>query len=72
MPIDQFLYRLDPYRANYNALYPTGESRWECLAKDVVRSIDVGMNKLALSGNKLCPCYPLPAINCMLVDGFHI
>ena len=32
MPIDQFSYRLDLYRANYNALDPTGESRWECFA----------------------------------------
>jgi hypothetical protein len=32
MPIGQFSYRLDPYRANYNALYPTGESRWESFA----------------------------------------
>jgi hypothetical protein len=39
MPIDQFSYRLDPYRANYNALYPTGESRGECFAKDFVRAV---------------------------------
>ena len=39
MPIDQFSYRLDLYRANYNALYPTGESRWKSFAKDVGRAV---------------------------------
>jgi hypothetical protein len=32
MPVDQFSYGLDPYRANYNTLYPMGECRWECFA----------------------------------------
>jgi hypothetical protein len=45
MPIDQFSDRLDLYWANYNALDPTGESRWECLTKNVVRAIDVGVNR---------------------------
>jgi hypothetical protein len=40
MPVDQFSYRLNPYRANYNALYPTGESRWESFALDRVDDFD--------------------------------
>jgi len=48
MPFDQFSYRLNLYRANYNALDPTGESRWVCLAYYVVRAIDVGVNRVVL------------------------
>ena len=72
MPIDQFSYRLDPYRANYNALYPTGESRWESFAQDVVRAIDVGVNRLSLSRNKLSAHNPSSIILRMLADGLQV
>src|SRR5271157_2142707 len=61
-----------PYRANYNALYPAGESRRECLAQDIVRAIHIRMNGLTLSRNKLSPGNPPSPIDGVLSDRFQI
>src|SRR5271157_727421 len=72
MPVDQFSYGLDPYRANYNALYPAGESRRESFAQDIVRGIHIRVDALPLSRDELSPLDPLSAVDCMLADGLQI
>jgi hypothetical protein len=47
MPVDQFSCRLNPYRANYNALYPTGECRWESFTQNIVCGIEVGVDQVS-------------------------
>src|SRR5271157_1266150 len=61
-----------PYRANYNALYPAGESRRESLAQDIVRGIHIRVDQLPLSRDELSPLDPPPAVDRMLADGLQI
>jgi len=63
---------LNPYRVNYNALHPTGESRWESLAENVVKGIDVSLNALSLGRNELGAPYPPSTIGRMAADGLQV
>jgi len=70
--MDQFSYGLDPDRANYNALYPTGECRWECFAQDIIRAIHIRVYGLSLSRDELSAHHPSTAILRMFADGFQV
>ena len=74
MPIDQVfsLDGLEPSRANYNALCPTGEGRWECIAQNVVRGIHICMNRATIGRHELGPQDALPTIVGMVAYGLQV
>ncbi len=72
MPVLQFSHGLDPYWANYNALYPSRKSGRECMPQNVVRPIHVGVNRAAIRSHERGPLDAAATIGGLLADRLQV